>query len=189
MFERLRAAFNALLDGAAGPTDPAARVARMREAVIQARAALEGLREGVPTTERELSRERRELEAAERRGRLAEGIQDRETVEVAARFAAKHRERVAVLERKLAAQREELTLAERDVQDMKKRLRETERTLPVDEASRRVDSAWRSVEAAGGARPATDVEGEHLRSDLDRRAREARADRQLDDLKKRMGKQ
>jgi hypothetical protein len=44
------------------------------------------------------------------------------------------------------------------------------------------------VGAAGGARPETDVEGELLRSRLERSAREAEADAKLEELKKRMGR-
>ena len=139
-------------------------------------------------TERRLTLERQQLADAERRGRLAQGIQDTETAEVAERFAATHRERVAVLERKLDAQRQELALAEREFGGMKQQLVDYERSHPADRASARVESAWRSVEAAGGSRPETDVEGERLRSELDRAAREARADEQLAALKRKMGK-
>src|SRR3989449_2649838 len=75
----------------------------MREAVVEAKLAVGETREAVARTERDLTQERQRLADAERRGRLAAEIQDRETVDVAQRFAAKHRERAAVLEEKLAA--------------------------------------------------------------------------------------
>jgi sugar diacid utilization regulator len=160
----------------------------MREAVIQARASLEAMRQGLQQTEQRLAHERRQLADAERRGRLAAGIQDAETVEVAERFAAKHHERVEVLERKLDAQRRELTLAEREYEEMKAQLIVAERERPATDAARSVESAWRDLEAAGGTRPETDVKDELLRSQLDRSAREARADEQLQELKRKMGK-
>lgn len=188
MFERLRDAINAALD-AASPGDPRAAVPMMREAVIQARAAIEAMRQGLQQTEQRLGHERAQLADAERRGRLASGIQDRETVEVAERFAAKHRERVEILERKLDAQRGELVLAEREYAEMKAQLVEAERQRPAADAARSVESAWRDLEAAGGTRPETDVKDELLRSQMDRSAREARAEEQLQELKRKMGKQ
>src|SRR5881409_1601857 len=73
----------------------------MREAVVEAKLAVGETREAVARTERDLTQERQRLADAERRGRLASEIQDRETVEVAQLFAAKHRERAEVLAKKL----------------------------------------------------------------------------------------
>ncbi len=189
MFERLRAAIHAALDAAAPREDARDRTARMREAVLAARAALEAMRDGIAATDRALAAERIRLADAERRGRLAAGIQDHETVDVADAFAAKHRERVRVLERKLEAQRSELALAEQELGEMKAQLQEVERNRPASDAARSVEAAWRELETAGGSRPETDVAGDVLRSRLDRAAREALADQQLEALKRRMGKQ
>src|SRR5512134_1337787 len=98
----------------------------MRRAAVEGRAALMKLREALAATERELVVERKHLEDAQRRGVLAEGIGDGETVEIAGRFAARHGERVVVLEQKLVAQRAELDLAERDVQEMVDQLKQME---------------------------------------------------------------
>ncbi len=160
----------------------------MRDAVIQARTSIEAMRQGIGQTEQRLAHERQQLADAERRGRLAQEIQDAETQAVAERFAAKHRERVDVLERKLDAQQSELVLAEREFDEMKAKLLEVERQRPATDAARSVESAWRDLEAAGGARPETDLEDQLLRSQLDRSAREARAEEQLRELKKKMGK-
>jgi hypothetical protein len=146
------------------------------------------MREGITATEGHLTRERRQLDDAERRGRLARGIQDEETVGIAERFATKHRERVAVLEQKLDAQRREHALAEREYEEMKADLVAFERTHPAAQAERSVESAWRNVEAAGGTRPDSDAEGATLKREIDRAAREARAAEQLEALKKKMGK-
>lgn len=188
MFERLRAAIHAALGAAGASSDPRAIISQMRDAVIEARAALEGLREGIRATQSRLAVERRQLEDAERRGRLAAGIQDQETVAVAAAFAARHRERVSVLEEKLAAQRHELELAEREYEEMKAQLFAAERSRPVADAARSAEAAWRSVEAAGGVRPGVDPEGERLGAEIDRAARDAQVDSQLEALKRRMGR-
>jgi len=181
MFERLRAAIDAALDSATAPADKRDVVAGMRDAVIEAHAALQGMRDDVARTEKELAVERNRLADAERRGRLAGEIDDHETVEVAEQFAAKHRGRVGVLEQKLEAQRAEIVLMERELGEMKAQMKKVS-------GSSSVDSAWRGIEAAGGSRPETDVKDDLLRDKFDRVAREAQADAQLEALKKRMGR-
>jgi len=153
----------------------------MRDAVIAARAALAHMREHLRATEQELEAERRQLMDAERRGRLAGEIGDQETVAVAQRFAGKHAERVSVLERKLGAQRDEITLAEHELADMTEQLKAAERHRGAEEAADRVAAA----QAAMG--PA-DAEDELLKGRLDRAAREAAAEQQLEALKQKMGK-
>jgi hypothetical protein len=187
VFGRFRDAINAALD-AAGSADPRDILAQMRQAVIEARSSIEAMRQDLAETEAKLQAQRRALADAERRGRLAQGIEDDETVEVAQRFAEKHRERVEVLEQKLEAQRDELELAEREYGDMKAQFLEMERSRPATEAASSVESAWRDLEAAGGTRPETDVKDELLKRQLDRSAREARAEEQLEALKRKMGK-
>ena len=154
----------------------------MREAVVDAKVAVQEIQEAVLRTDRELGAERQRLADAERRGRLAGEIQDQETVSVAERFTAKHRERIGVLERKLAAQREELALAQRELDDMQAQLKAAATAQPSTER------AWRDLEEAGGARPGTDLQDELLKSDMDRAAREDAAARQLEELKKKMRK-
>jgi predicted nucleic acid-binding Zn-ribbon protein len=182
LFERLRDAFRAALDAASTP-DLRTLTRQMREAVVDAKVAVEEIQEAVARTERELAAERQRLADAERRGRLAGEIQDQETVSVAERFAAKHRERVAVLERKLAAQREELALGQRELEDMQAQLKSAATAQP------NAERAWRNIEEAGGARPGMDLQDELLKSDMDRAEREAAAARQLEELKKKMRKE
>lgn len=161
----------------------------MREAVVDAKVAVQEIREAITRTERELHLEQQRLADAERRGRLAREIQDDETVSVAERFAAKHRERAGVLERKLATQREELALGERELAEMQQQLQSAVRDRPAMEAERSTERAWRDVQSAGGARPGMDLQDELLKADMDRAAREAAAARQLEELKKKMRKE
>lgn len=186
MFERLRNALQAALAAATPPGDLRDLARQMREAVVDAKVAVQEMRSALARTEVELGLERQRLADAERRGRLAAEIQDQETVQVAERFTARHRERAGVLERKLEAQREELALAERDLVEMHAQLKSAEG--PAAGAAGSADRAWREVEAAGGARPGVDVRDELLKADLDRTARERAADEQLDLLKKKLGK-
>ncbi len=155
---------------------------------MEAKVAVQEMREALGRTEGELTLERQRLADSERRGRLATEIQDQETVAVAERFAVKHRERVGVLERKLAAQREEVALAERDLVEMQGQLRSAEKDRPAVESERSTERAWRDVQAAGGARPGMDLQDELLKADIDRAAREAAAQQQLEALKKKMRK-
>lgn len=188
MFERLRDALRSALDAATPPGDLRDLARQMREAVVEARVTVQETRDAVARTERELAQERQRLADAERRGRLAAEIQDHETTAVAQRFAGKHRERAGVLEKKLAAERDELALYERELQDMQAQLGRAERERPVTEAERKAERAWRDLQAAGGHRPGVDPQDELLKSQLDRAAREAAADRQLRELKKKMKK-
>lgn len=190
MFERLRDALRAALDAAAPAGDLRDLARQMREAVVDAKVAVEEVRGAVTRSDGELTTERQRLADAERRGRLAAEIQDQETVQVAERFAAKHRERAGVLERKLAAQREELALAERELGEMQGQLKSADRGVPggVEGGTSSTEQAWRDLQAAGGARPDVDLQQELLKHDIDRVARERAADEQLDLLKKKIHK-
>jgi hypothetical protein len=188
VFERLRDALRAALDAATPPGDLRDLARQMREAVVEAKVAVQELRAALTRTDLALIAERQRLADAERRGRLAAEIQDHETVAVAERFAAKHRERAGVLERKLEAQRQEIALAERDFVDMQSQLKSAERERPVGQAGGSTEQAWRDLQAAGGARPEVDLQGELLKADMDRVARERSADEQLHLLKKKLGK-
>jgi hypothetical protein len=188
MFKRLREALERALAAATPPPDLGEIAGRMREAVIEQKAAVRALRQGLEQTEQLLAGERAQLETAERRRTMAEAIADGETVAVADRFIGKHRERIAVLERKVAAQREELALAERDLAEMTAQLEEAARRAPAS-AQRSADAAWTELGKAGIDRPELDLEAELLKSRLERAQREAEADARLDELKKRMGRE
>jgi hypothetical protein len=174
VFEQLLAAMNAALDAAMPPTDWRDLQAEMRRAAVEGRAAVHKMKDDLAKAERELTVERRSLEDAERRGRLAAEIQDDETVEVAERFAAKHRERVTVIEQKVAAQRAELDLASREVEEIVAQLKEVERRGSTASASQ-------SSTIPG-------AEDQAVRGEIDRVSKEAAAEERLRELKKRMGK-
>jgi hypothetical protein len=156
----------------------------LRDALAEASLGLDRMRDALGATERELAAERKQLDDAERRGRLAAAVPDPETVAVAGRFAVRHRERVVVLERKLAVQRDELGLARREIEEMTIEVRATVR--PDTDASLR--AAWREVEAAGGVRPETDLDGELERAREERELLERAVDAQLAHLKKKLGR-
>jgi hypothetical protein len=175
VFERLRQAVNAALDAATPPPDWRDLRNQLYRAAVDGRATLRQLRDALEKTERELAAERTQLDAAERRGRLAADIGDAETVAVAERFTARHGERVAMLEKKLEAQRTEFALLDRDVEEVVARLREVEQRGGVPSEGSRIQ-------------PPLDVDDAQLGAEIDRSAREADAEARLRELKNRMGR-
>jgi len=189
VFEDIRQAFEALLNGEVPATDRRGMLSEMRDSLVRARLAVDDLRAAAEVTRGRLATERKELETVARRKTLAEGIGDAETVAVAARFEAQSAERVAVLTRKLEAQEEELALVEREVEAMKGQFKA---------ASAGVGSGLR--DGGPGSAPPSDRElglddrGAELAQELgamDRQRRretsEADAESRLAELKKRMG--
>jgi MarR-like DNA-binding transcriptional regulator SgrR of sgrS sRNA len=182
VFDGFRRSFDDLLARATKPEDRRAVAARMKDTLVQARVGLDDLRTGVEQARRRLAAEEQELETVRRRKQLAEGINDRETVEIAAKYEQMHVERADVLRQKLSAQEAELSLAEREVAQMSAELKAVLSGADV-----------RSVSAAPEAAP--DTGDASLRDELDSLGRaRARADleseaaRKLDELKRRMGK-
>ena len=180
MLDGLKARLDQLLRNRSG-TDPRVYAAAMREALLEAKVGLGRMSESIAITEQELTVERKRLDDADRRGRLAAAVPDPETVAVAERFAAKHRERVEVLIRKIVVQRDELVLAQREVEEMAVEVRKAGSIGASDS----IGAAWRDLEAAGGTRP---EEGALDHGEAERRRLEAAIEAQLAYLKKKMGK-
>lgn len=185
MFEGLKARMERFFADATPPADRRAQAGALRSAIIDAKVAVVAMREALAASELQVEVERRQADDAERRGKLATGIGDLETVAVAEKYAARHRERLAVVERRIGVQREELMLAERELAEMTDALR----GAPADAASDSVRDAWRDLEAAGGVNPDTDVKDELLQLEMDQARRKAAVDEQLAFLKKKMGKE
>jgi hypothetical protein len=184
VFDTFRKSLEDLMNRATPPEERRTIVARMRDTLIQAKASLTDLRDGVAKTRRQLEVEERELATVRRRKDLANGIGDRETVEIATRFEETHAKRVEIVRQKLSAQEAELTMAEREVETM---------TVELKSASLGADGA-----SAGAATidPGVDPDAANadLRSEIDalrrtreRSEREADAERRLEELKRRMG--
>ena len=189
MFEGFRRSFDDLLSRATKPEDRRIVAARMKDTLVQAKIGLSDLRDGLDKARQRLAGEERELETVRRRKQLAEGIGDRQTVEIATKYEQMHAERVSVLRQKVGAQEAELALAERDVAQMAAELKAV-----LAGSDPRVAASGDTAGAATGEPNDSDAAsalGEELDS-LDRgRARaerEADAARRLDELKRRMGK-
>jgi hypothetical protein len=160
-----------------------AEVAALREAMREVEALLTRLRRVVGETETTLASERRQLEDADRRGRLAAAVPDAETVAIAARFATRHRERVVLLERKIAVERDELQLAERELEELAAHAARLGRRDVADE----LRSAAKTGEHPA-AEPRSAFEDDLKRMQAERRLMEEAVERQLAYLKRKLGK-
>ena len=189
LFDRLRSQLDQALARGTIPTTPREEAALIQQHLVDLTVGLDDLRRGHAATDRELTQQREQLAAAERRGQQATEIQDAETVRIATEFIAKHRERVEVLERKVAVQRDEVAMAEREAETLLTRLKQARQGLNAEGRAPSTDAAWRGLEAAGGVRPETDLEGELLKTQADRAAMEQAAEAQLAHLKKKLGKE
>jgi multidrug resistance efflux pump len=184
MFESLRDTLRALRTGGIRPEERRGVISEMRDTLVQARVGITDLRAALETTQSRLAAERRELETIRRRKGLAAGIDDAETVSVAARYEAQHAQRVTILEQKLAVQRAELEIAEREM---------TEMTAELKQAAVGVGSG--ATPSGGVAAQGGDADAEQLRDELDSLARsrrrassDAEAEEKLAALKRRMEK-
>lgn len=185
MFDEVRQAFRDLLHGNVPPEGRRELIAVMKDTLVQARLALDDLRDGVEATRKRVERERAELETIRRRKGLAQGVGDHETVTVAERFEAQHAERLAVLEQKMAAQENELALVERDVAEMKEQLKAALAGVGSGMRAGTVDSATDPLDdgRAGVEQQLNDLKRAERRANAS-----ADADAALAELKKRMGR-
>jgi hypothetical protein len=101
VFEGFRRSFDDLLARATRPEERRAVASRMRETLVQAKAGLNDLRDGVEKARQRLAVEERELATVRRRKGLAEGIGDRQTVDIATKYEQMYAEREADAARRL----------------------------------------------------------------------------------------
>jgi hypothetical protein len=150
------------------------QAAGLRAALIDFKVGISQVRDALARSERELDTARREAADYARRRELAGAIDDQETVRIAEEYTTRTRERVDLLERKVIVQRDELAMAEREYEVTKQRFQAASRGLPLD-----------APPAAGNA----GVEGPSSldQTVMERRAREAAVEAQLEHLKKKLG--
>jgi len=185
MFDEVRQAFRDLLHGNVPPEGRRELIAIMKDTLVQARMAMDDLRDGVEQTKKRVVVEMAELETVKRRKGLARGVGDEETVRIAERFEAQHAERLAVLEQKLLAQESELAMVDREVAEMKEQLKAAAAGVGSGMRAGTVDTAADPIDPGRQAL-------EHELNDLKRAERRASADAEADarlaELKKRMGR-
>lgn len=170
-FEDLRARFEQILAERGRAAGSRAYADGLYQAMLDLKVAIAELDSALEHTDHELARERGQLADAERRGRLAESIQDQETADLAKVWTAKHAERIALLERKQQVQRDELRMAEAQMEEMR-------------EAYRRARAGL-----APGTGAETPPEPDPAGFELDRKAKESLVREQLAELKRKLGRQ
>jgi hypothetical protein len=172
-FEDLKTRFDQILSDLGRGTGARASAPGIYEAMVELKAAIAGLKSDLERTDRELAHERQQLDAAERRGRLAAQIQDTETAELATIWTGKHRERLDLLERKRLVQLDELAYAERQLVEMGEAYRKAKLGIPG---------------GAGPAAPEPEGPGPGMDATLDRQVQESLVQQQLAHLKKKLGR-
>ena len=185
MFDEVRQAFRELLRGNVPPEGRRELIAVMKDTIVQARVAMDDLRDGVEQTKKRVVVEMAELETVRRRKGLARGVGDEETVRIAERFEAQHAERLAVLEQKLLAQEGELAMVDREVAEMKEQLKAAMAGVGSGMRAGTVDSAADVLDAE---RSALEQQMNDLKRAERRASADAEADARLAELKKRMGR-
>jgi hypothetical protein len=190
MFESFRQSLSDFMDRATPPEERRAGLARMKQTLVQARMGLDDLKGGVVATRARLDVEVRELETMRRRKAAAAGISDAETLALAEKYESMHGERAEVLRRKLAAQEEELVMVEREVSEMTLELKRAVSGAGGNHGSLTDDAAAARAETDDSLDPSANAAAEidALGRASARSAREAEAERQLAELKRRMGK-
>jgi hypothetical protein len=162
-----------------------ARARMMREALVDAKVGLSQSRAAHEAVRAQLERERTELATVRRRGQLAEGINDTETVRLAREYEGRHAERIAVLEKKLAALAQEVALVERETAEMTSQLK---RLTGMNDTATPPTPDTPTSDTVDNPEAGDLSELDALRRTAERSARDADADRRLADLKRRMGK-
>lgn len=146
------------------------QVASMRRDFAAARRALDRLQLDLAQTEKEQAEEERQEQQARRRGELAAGIGDEETVRIANQWAERHGQRAAILRQKSEILRAELGMRGEDLSVMESQLKEAQAALGIGAVP---DAADLPREDADYRR-------------LNREAREKAAEARLEELKRKM---
>jgi hypothetical protein len=187
VFESLKSAIHDLLNGRVAPGDRRAAIMEMKRALVSAKLGVEDLRESVEITRRKLGTEREQLATVQRRKSLAEGINDAETVALAAKYEQQHGDHVAVLERKLEAQEAEAQLAERELAEMMTQLKAANAGVGSNTDPMRPPPGMLSDEELGlPSDTKLQSELDNLARSSKRSAADADAEAKLAELKKRM---
>jgi hypothetical protein len=189
MFESFRQSLQDLMDRSTPPEERRAGLARMKDTLVHAKMGLEDLRGGVTLSRQRLAEEERQVETMRRRREAASVIKDSETLALAEKYEAHHAERAEVVRRKLEAQEAELAMVERDVSEMTAAFKQAMAGVSTGPSRASIDDAARSeVDSLLERDTRVGEEIDSIARDGRRANREAEADRQLAELKKRMGR-
>jgi hypothetical protein len=182
-FDNFRKSLEDLMARHTAPADRRAVASQMRDTLVQAKMGLSEMRDALQKARARLTQEERELDTVTRRRQMALDINDAETVAIADKFVATHGERVELLRRKVALQEDEVRMAEADVEAMTRDLRSA------------VSGTGDFAPNINAPSPDLDVDGAAVSDEIAslgraraRAEHQARADAELEELKRRMGK-
>jgi hypothetical protein len=182
-FDNFRKSLEDLMARHTAPADRRAVASQMRDTLIAAKMGLSEMRDGLQKARARLEVEARELETVQRRRQMALDINDVETVAIADKFVATHGERVELLRRKVAVQEDEVRMAEADVEAMTRDLKSA------------VSGTGDFAPGVSTPSPDLDLDGTRVAGEIDalgraraRAEHQARADAELEELKRKMGK-
>ncbi len=184
MFNRFKQAIDRALSSlesrSGGPERDADEILRsMREELIDAKAHLPKLEATLRELEVTRAAEERKAHDCGRRALQADEIGDRETVEVALRYEAKHRGRAEVCVQKIEAAQAEFALQQQTVREMTRQLKEATANRGTLEARARRARATESLR--GGGDSAAD-EFDRLADEIEDDIRDAEVGAELDDV-------
>ena len=177
MFDDLRAAFKEALDNfnrelsRDNVSDTADKLlVGMRNEIVSEKAAVSGVRDQLEQTRGQIERLTKDVATARRREEMARGIDDEETVRLAAEFSTKAESHLSVLRKKEEALAEELSFRERTVDEMYARFNEAKEKRDALTATTGRSGARESISAANDLfdeldRMADKIEGTEARAE------------------------
>jgi len=181
MFRKLKDAIDGALSalesrsGDAGDVDEL--LAGMRQELVEAKAALPRLEQGIERLRRSLAEERRRAEDCVRRAGQAKEIGDAETLRLAVEYGERHRERARVYGEKIEAAEAELAMQRRTVSEMTAQLKSAMTHRDVLKVRARRSRSTGTLR--GGDSPASRFD--RMAEDIEDEAARAEAARELDD--------
>lgn len=182
MFRKLKDAIDGALSalenrsGDAGDVDEL--LAGMRQELIEAKAALPRLEQGIERLRRSQAEERRRAEDCVRRAGQAKDIDDAETLRLAVEYGERHRERAHMYSEKIEAAEAELAMQRRTVSEMTEQLKSAMTHRDVLKIRTRRS---RSTEALRGGGDSAASRFDRMAEDIEDEAARAEAARELDD--------
>lgn len=178
MFKKLKEAIDGALSALEGRADAAEDIDRvlagMREELIQAKAALPRLEQGIEKLRKLQSGERKRAEDCVRRAGQAQEIGDTETLRLAVEYGERHRERAAMYGEKIRAAEAELAMQRRAVDEMADQLKSAMTHRDALKVRARRSTTARALDGSGDTaaarfdRMAEDIEDEAARAEAAR---------------------
>lgn len=181
MFKKLKDAIDGALSALEGRTDATEDVERllgqMRKELIEAKAALPRLEQGVERLRRMQAEERKRAEDCVRRASQARDIGDTETLRLAVEYGERHRERARVYGEKIRAAEAELSMQRRAVDEMTSQFKSAMTHRDALKIRSRRSSTSDALRAGGHTAAAR---FDRMAEDIEDEAARAEATRELD---------